>query len=62
MLSIAAEGLDETGLPAEAYVPTATGAQQPVHAAFPGSGQTVGGAGSTGSGQGNQTVFDAGTH
>jgi hypothetical protein len=48
----AAEGLDETGLPSEAYVPTASGEHAPIpsqsqgYPAQPGSG--------------NKTVFDAG--
>jgi len=37
----AAEGLDESGLPAEAYVPNAEGEHMPVQGSFPGSGQTV---------------------
>ena len=38
----AAEGLDETGLPGEAYVPTADGEHVPVTGAgLPGQGQTV---------------------
>ncbi|EIW67594.1 hypothetical protein TREMEDRAFT_40282 [Tremella mesenterica DSM 1558] len=46
----AAEGLDESGLPSEAYVPGATGEHVPVDHAFPGQGQGLGG---------NKTVFDA---
>ena len=38
----AAEGLDESGLPGEAYVPTASGEHIPVTTAgMPGAGQTV---------------------
>lgn len=48
----AAEGLDESGLPASAYVPDETGAHQPV----PQSGYAVGGHGQ------NTTVFDADQH
>ncbi|CAE6448885.1 unnamed protein product [Rhizoctonia solani] len=48
----AAEGLDESGLPASAYVPDSTGAHQPV----PQSGYTVGGQGQS------TTVFDADQH
>lgn len=48
----AAEGLDESGLPASAYVPDSTGAQQPV----PQSGYTLGGQGQS------TTVFDADQH
>ncbi|CUA74900.1 SH3 domain-containing protein PJ696,02 [Schizosaccharomyces pombe 972h-] [Rhizoctonia solani] len=48
----AAEGLDDSGLPASAYVPDATGAHQPV----PQGGYTVGGQGQ------NTTVFDADQH
>ncbi|CAE6517624.1 unnamed protein product [Rhizoctonia solani] len=47
----AAEGLDDSGLPANAYVPDATGAQQPVQ-----GGYTVGGQGHS------TTVFDADQH
>lgn len=36
----AAEGLDESGLPGEAYVPTASGEHVPV-TGLPGHGQTV---------------------
>ncbi|KAG8714992.1 hypothetical protein FRC11_006224 [Ceratobasidium sp. 423] len=48
----AAEGLDESGLPASAFVPDATGAHQPV----PQSGYTAGGQGQS------TTVFDADQH
>ncbi|CAE6422271.1 unnamed protein product [Rhizoctonia solani] len=48
----AAEGLDESGLPASAYVPDATGTHQPV----PQGGYTVGGQGHS------TTVFDADQH
>ncbi|EUC62251.1 SH3 domain protein Ysc84p, putative [Rhizoctonia solani AG-3 Rhs1AP] len=48
----AAEGLDDSGLPASAYVPDATGAHQPV----PQGGYTVGGQGHS------TTVFDADQH
>ncbi|CAE6512663.1 unnamed protein product [Rhizoctonia solani] len=48
----AAEGLDDSGLPASAYVPDATGAHQPVTQ----GGYTVGGQGQ------NTTVFDADQH
>ncbi|KAH7340893.1 DUF500-domain-containing protein [Rhizoctonia solani] len=48
----AAEGLDESGLPASSYVPDATGAHQPV----PQGGYTVGGQGHS------TTVFDADQH
>ncbi|KDN51653.1 hypothetical protein RSAG8_00199, partial [Rhizoctonia solani AG-8 WAC10335] len=48
----AAEGLDDSGLPSSAYVPDATGAQQPV----PQGGYTVGGKGQS------TTVFDADQH
>lgn len=37
----AAEGLDESGLPAEAYVPTATGEHIPVEETGTHAGQTV---------------------
>lgn len=47
----AAEGLDETGVPQESYVPTAEGGHAPVGSTFPGAGQSVGG---------DKTVFDAG--
>jgi len=47
----AAEGLDESGLPAEAYIPTETGGHIPVdHSGYPISPS------------GNATVFDAGGH
>ncbi|KAG8710656.1 hypothetical protein FRC09_020993 [Ceratobasidium sp. 395] len=48
----AAEGLDESGLPAEAYVPDASGGHQPV----PQGGYAVGGQGT------GTTVFDADQH
>ncbi|CAE6487370.1 unnamed protein product [Rhizoctonia solani] len=48
----AAEGLDDSGLPASAYVPDAAGAHQPV----PQGGYTVGGQGHS------TTVFDADQH
>lgn len=48
----AAEGLDESGLPDEAYVPTATGERVSVESA----GYTVGG------GSGGKMVFDADGH
>ncbi|KDN51652.1 hypothetical protein RSAG8_00198, partial [Rhizoctonia solani AG-8 WAC10335] len=48
----AAEGLDDSGLPSSAYIPDATGAQQPV----PQGGYTVGGKGQS------TTVFDADQH
>lgn len=57
--SAAAEGLDETGLPSEGYVPTASGEHAPVPPS--GQGYTLG----TGApvqpapGAGNKTVFDA---
>ncbi|WVF68756.1 hypothetical protein IAT40_003528 [Kwoniella sp. CBS 6097] len=66
----AAEGLDETGLPAEAYVPGTTGEALPVPSSS--TGYPVGGAAPTASagtgapgapgaepGSGNRTVFDA---
>ncbi|WWD18752.1 hypothetical protein CI109_103206 [Kwoniella shandongensis] len=55
----AAEGLDESGLPAEAYVPTATGDHAPVPS--PTTGYTAGTAPTTAAapGAGNKTVFDA---
>ncbi|KAI5116584.1 hypothetical protein M0805_009227 [Coniferiporia weirii] len=37
----AAEGLDETGLPGEAYVPTASGEHMPMGQGGPGTGQMV---------------------
>jgi hypothetical protein len=49
----AAEGLDETGLPSEAYVPTANGEHAPLH---PSQGYR------TEPGAGNNTVFDAAGH
>jgi len=55
----AAEGLDETGLPSQGYVPTASGEHAPVPPS--GQGYTLG----TGApvhpapGAGNKTVFDA---
>ncbi|KAK1925682.1 hypothetical protein DB88DRAFT_206347 [Papiliotrema laurentii] len=52
----AAEGLDETGLPAEGYVPTASGQQTPLPP--PNQGYSVG-TGAPGVGAGNKTVFDA---
>ena len=54
MDAIAAEGLDESGLPSEAYVPTAEGEHAPV----PTEGYSSDG---LAPGSGNQTVFDAGT-
>jgi len=57
----AAEGLDETGLPAEGYVPTETGDHAPVPLAD--QGYTVGTqpAAPPQAGQ-NQTVFESGVH
>jgi hypothetical protein len=52
----AAEGLDETGLPAEGYVPTASGQQAPIPPLN--QGYSVG-TGAPGVGAGNKTVFDA---
>ena len=63
---VAAEGLDETGLPAEGYVPTAAHEHTPVPS--PNQGYKVGAEGVRGQAQtstqsptapsGNQTVFD----
>lgn len=60
---IAAEGIDESGLPAQAYVPNQTGQQLPVPSAQ--QGYTTGPVGGAAAqpqvpGQGNKTVFDAG--
>lgn len=73
----AAEGLDETGLPAEAYVPgqaggaggapattggaTGLGVGTAPAAAFPGSGQPVGAAPASTPGSSNKMVFDSGS-
>jgi hypothetical protein len=73
--NLAAEGIDESGLPAQSYVPNSAG-QPPASTAGAGVGQgysttpggvPLGGAGLGGQqgvsgvpGQGNKTVFDAG--
>lgn len=72
----AAEGLDETGLPAEAYVPgqiggtgapattggaTGLGVGTAPAAAFPGSGQPIGAAPASTPGSSNKMVFDSGS-
>jgi len=57
MLTAAAEGLDETGLPAEGYVPTASGSHAPVPAAN--QGYTVGTGAAAPPQAGNQTVFNS---
>jgi hypothetical protein len=59
----AAEGIDESGLPAQAYVPNQTGQQLPVPSAQQGySTGPVGGVATQPQvpGQSNKTVFDAG--
>lgn len=59
--ALAAEEIDESGVPEGGYVPTATGEHAPIpspstgYATTPGSGSTAGTAHS-----GNKTVFDAG--
>lgn len=59
--ALAAEEIDESGVPEGGYVPTATGEHAPIpspstgYATTPGSGSTAGTAPS-----GNKTVFDAG--
>jgi hypothetical protein len=52
-MAVAAEGLDESGLPAEGYVPTASGEHAPVPVTEQGYVGSQPGAR-------NQTVFDAG--
>lgn len=62
---VAAEGIDESTVPQEAYVPTAAGGQAAVPSASqgymtgPGTAAAAGGAPGQ-PGQGNKTVFDAG--
>lgn len=59
--ALAAEEIDESGVPEGGYVPTATGEHAPIpspstgYATTPGSGSAAGTAPS-----GNKTVFDAG--
>lgn len=59
--ALAAEEIDESGVPEGGYVPTATGEHAPIpspstgYTTTPGSGSTAGTAPS-----GNKTVFDAG--
>jgi hypothetical protein len=61
--TLAAEGIDESGLPAQAYVPNQTGQQLPVPSAQQGySTGPVSGVAAQPQvpGQSNKTVFDAG--
>ena len=62
-MCLAAEGIDESTVPSQAYVPTAEGGQAAVPSAA--QGYTTGPGTATAAappqpGQGNKTVFDAG--